>query len=271
MAERTGYRVTYDSISELHAAAEPWFGERARHAFSKWAGLEGGRREVKRLARDGWDTEAAQALDIADGAVDSVAADLNLINFRPLWDVSGCEVDVSRYLSGEPENMIDYEIVQSERAGRVIVLCASVSFSGALSVETVKQRGHMIAALAFALNRLGLNTELWADMTSEGSDGQFDSTRVLVKGANDELDPARIMFAYAHPAMLRTLCLSAMHAWPKGRHAPNEVGGGYGKVSDPIEDMPEGTIYLPSLRGLGTLPKPAEFIEDRLRSLGLIE
>lgn len=264
------YQATYDSTEAIAASAVPRISDRTyRHSDGgTWEGFNS-IAELKSLARDGWGTEADEALAIAESVVETVQQDHHMPAFRPLWDVSGCEVDVARYLSGEPENMIDYEMVKTSRSGRVIVLCASVSISGAVQPETIKRRGHGIAALAFALSRMGLAVELWADQAVK-SGSSIASNRVLVKGANDELDPARIMFAYAHPAMLRGLMMANMHNWPAAQRKMHRVGTGYGYPTDPVRDLPEGTIYLPSVLSSVDVPNAKDMLMHHLTELGLL-
>ena len=163
------------------------------------------------LARNGWQGVETEAMEIVDSAIDSIEAETDVVAFRPRFDVSGAEVDLGRYLSGEPECMIDYDLIAAPAAGRVITLCASVCVSGAISGETIKRRGFAIAALAFALMRLGFAVELWADMSISGRGGALGQMRILIKGLNDELDHAKVMFGYAHPAMLRGLGLPVAH------------------------------------------------------------
>lgn len=265
------HKVTYDSIEAISRVAVPLCSDGTYSLWrdTRWVGFES-IAELKSLAVDGWEAEAATALAIAEAAVETVEQDHDMPHFRAVWDVSGCEVDVARYLSGEPENMIDYEMTSTPRAGRVIVLCASVSYSSSVSVSSIKRRGHGIAALAFALSRMGLTVELWADLSSKCG-RSISTNRVLVKGANDLLDPARIMFAYAHPGMLRGLMMASMHAWPEPIRKRHEVGSGYGQPTDPRQDLPDGTIYLPSVLTDRDVPNAKEMLIKHLSVLGLID
>lgn len=267
------YRVTYGSVEELHTVAERHFvndtAYRGRGIRPSFTGVES-LSELKTLAIDGWAEEAAHAMSIAESAIETVAQDVSMPSFTADWAVAGSEVDVARYLSGEPECMIEYEPVATPRYGRVIVLCSSISVSGSVSTETIKRRGHAVAALAFALANMGFSTELWVDMTSKARNGDLDSTRVLVKGANDEIDAARIMFAFAHPGMMRALAMPAMHEWPEDKQKAHGVGNNYGKVTDPIKDLPEGTIYLPSVCSDRDVPDADKELARYLSELGIV-
>lgn len=270
-AVETGSEIehSYDSVIELAGAGlkNLWQFNEGR-LTKEWNGVDSSE-EARRFASEGWLGEAERALDVAAEAIEFVERDNEVSAFRGVWDVAGCEVDVSRYLAGQPENMIDYEIVPTVKSSRVIVLCASVCYSSAISVKNIKRRGHSVAALAFALSKLGFATELWADVSVTGG-GHAGRIRVQVKGSNDALDPALIMFAYSHPAMLRALALPAMHEWPKRFHKPICVGSSYGHPTDPKQDLPEGAIYLPSVRSSRDVPEVQEILLKYLRELGIL-
>lgn len=264
------YTDTYDSLAALAAAGE-------RHRFElhdAWGGFRGvdSWAEAKDLAIHGWQGVEAEAMAIAESAVETVEADHEQLGFAAVWDTTGCEVDVGRYLIGEPECMIDYQAVPATRVGRVITLCASVSISSVVSEESLKRRGFGIAALAFALGRLGFAIEMWADVSVAPmlGDGATARIRVLVKGANDELDPSKIMTAFAHPAMLRTLVFAAEHEFPEQVQKEVGVGRYYGSPRDPVEDMPEGTIYLPCVCTDRDIPDPEVMLRRQLKALGII-
>lgn len=263
----------YESVGELAAVG---IGNldlylRSRELCEEWHGV-GTVDDLRTLVSDGWLSESSAAMDVASDAVELVEQEHDLTSFRPMWDVSGCEVDVGRYLAGEPDNMIDYEITQTARSGRVIVLCASASYSGAVSGDTIKKRGHGIAALAFALSKLGFATELWVDVSSLGPDGKTKGRfRAKVKGPNDALDPALIMFAYSHPAVLRTLFIPAMHEVPERFQEALAVGASYGTPLDPKRDLEEGAIYLPAVRSNDDVPEAKEALLAHLRELGVLD
>lgn len=271
----TEYTITYDSVGELAAHGIKHIPEELEtkgYGFNQrraWYGVRS-MEEMHTLGTQGWQTEAAEALEVAERAIEQVDRDFHMPTFHPVWDVAGSEVDVARYLSREPENMIDYELVPTTRSGRVIILCASISYSSAISQDTIRSRGHVIAALAFALNTLGFATELWADMSATGRTGYVMNMRTLVKGPNDSLDPAQIMMAYAHPATLRGFALPAMYGLPKHLHTTMGVGGGHGTPRSPKEDLPDGTIYLPAVRSNEDLPDAQETLVHYMRELGII-
>jgi hypothetical protein len=185
---------------------------------------------------------------------------------EPVFDVSGDYVDVGRYLSGEPECMVDWPLQPTSAVGRVITLCAPVTWSGAVSDETIVRRGQVITALALALSRLGHNVELWADRTNTSHSGaRRTKIRVLVKGANDVLDPAKVLFAYAHPSMLHGLAWTYDRTWPQAFESAVQR-----RPTDPDRDLPEGTIYLPALSSDHDVPDAHAALREFIAQLGLL-
>jgi len=230
-----------------------------------------------RLARMGWQDELASVEEFSANLVDTIERDTTSTHFETVYGTEGCDVDVNRYLAGEPENMISYPLADISRAGRVITLAVSVTYSGGVSANTVRLRGHVMTAAAIALDRLGLNTEIWADRTIKNNlNGHLRrpaiSQRILVKSANDTIDPARILFATAHPAMLQSLCFKHCRygtRWGKDHKQSS------GHPQDPERFLPDGAIYMPTIntgRGDGTDPTGAvEALRAVLREAGVID
>lgn len=229
--------------------------------------------ETIKLARLGWQEGLADVEDMTAHMVDTVEQDTNSTHFDTLYGVDGCDVDIDRYLTGEPENMISYPMADISRAGRVITLVVSVTYSGGASSETVRQRGQVMTAAAIALDRLGLNTEIWADrtiLTAVKPGRPAISQRIMVKGPNDTIDPARILFATAHGSMLHHLCFKhARYATEWGKWTGDE----WGNPQDPEHFLPEGALYLPTFNaGRGdTAANAVENLKTVLRMAGAID
>lgn len=266
--------IVFDSLEDFASCAQRHSGEfEAAHGWDPYfCGAESIEAALS-LARNGWQEAEVEALNIVDSAIDAIDAETDVVAFRPLFAMSGAEVDMGRYLSGEPECMVDYELITAPSAGRVITLCASVCVSAAVSNETIKKRGYGIAALAFALMRLGFAVELWADITISGSGfggKALGQMRILVKGLNDELDPSKVMFGYAHPAMLRGLGLPVGHEFEPKLAQRLGIGRGYGRPAPCIEDLPEGTIYLPEICSNRDVPDAYNMLMRYMRELGIV-
>ena len=231
--------------------------------------------DALRLARYGWQEQLQAALDLAESAVKLAEQEHMLDTFNPVWDVTGAEVDVARYLQGEPECMIDFPLTKTSKSGRVITLVVSGAVSGAVSAETIVKRGQLIVALAMALGTLGHAVEIWCDFSSQAK-GLNSYQRALVKSASDELDPASLMFALAHPAMLRVLCFAVKDGYPVKGGFHNAFGKNLGRgapagrSADQAALFPEGTIFLPEIKSSYDVPDADEFLRQYLGELGLL-
>jgi hypothetical protein len=260
------YTVTYHSLEDFAAGAvKRNGGESFRYGDGdEWAG-GASLNEVLRMSREGWSDKLVETLDIAESAV-SMAEKEHMIHTiqDTVWDVAGDEVDIDRYLSGEPECMRSWPVQRVSKMGKVITLCASVCYSSAIQPETAIRRGQVIAALALAIQKLGHAVELWIDISS-GMDLK-GRIRVCLKGANDILDDSKVIFAYAHPSMLRVL---GFMVWDGSANRAAQ-GGGYGRPAAPLKDLPEGTIYLPELKSNRNLPDADEFMRQYLGEIGLL-
>lgn len=216
------------------------------------------------IARYGWQEGLQQAQPIVESALELIEhSNLETNTFQTYYDVAGAEVDVGAFCEGDPECMIDYEMIPISKVGRVVTLCASVTYSGGYEAKDLIERGSFLTALALALEKTGHPTELWVDFTTQGRGDTQPRTRVKVKGVNDHVDPAQIAFAYGHPAMLRHLLFMDWSDLPRDYQLP-----GFGMPCDPIEDLPEGTIYIPA-RILGE-DTTGQDVLNKLDELGLI-
>src|SRR5579872_114125 len=147
-------QVIYRSLAEYaDGAVKRCRGHGRVYSGSDFAGYATWEQALN-MARSGWHDELDTALELAESAVALAEREHMTDTFQPVWDVSGAEVDVARYLSGEPECMIDFPLSKTSKSGRVISMCASISVSGSVRPDTIQRRGQVITALAMALDRL---------------------------------------------------------------------------------------------------------------------
>jgi hypothetical protein len=251
-------RKVYSSLAELVADSRPCTNNyQGADQMDGWNGAT--LDQAKELAVTGWNAHLDATLDLVDSAVTSVETETPSTHFHTVYGTEGCDVDVDRYLAGEPECMISYPLVETPRVGRVITLCASIAYSASVDPPDMIRRGQVISALVLALSRMGLNTELWIDSTITSiSNSNSNTVRCLVKSANDVLDMSKVLFAYAHPAMLRQLVFGV----PTFSH---------GIPQPPKKDLPEGTIYLPEICKARGAPNADQELRKLLQDIGLAE
>jgi hypothetical protein len=264
MANNSRVTYTYDSLASLAAES----GRIKRGPYSEgyradgdWTlGADFG--DAVEMAATGWHDALPEALEVAESAVQMAEKEHMTDSFnQPAWDVTGAQVDVGAYLAGTPECMIDYPLTETSKVGRIITLAASCTVSASISGATVAKRGRLIVALAMALARLGHGVELWVSSTIGTAVGSIE-VNVKVKDVNDQIDPATIMFAFAHPAMFRRLIFGICEGKRRG---PT------GTVRPPRrESFPEGTIMLPEIYSDHDVPNADEFLRKYLGELGLL-
>lgn len=259
---------TYESLDE-------WAETAIKHRYdvqvsNSFAG-DNGWNDAIDMIKNGWEMGLREAMPISETALKTVETETELPSFNAEWLMSGSEVDVGRYLQGIPECMIEYEPTTISKVGRVITLCASVSASGSISAESMLRRGAAVVGLAMALEQCGHAMEIYAEMHATGRNDSDGTTRVLVKGAHDQIDPARIAYALGHPGMLRRFAFACMHELPPKIRTALGTGITYGTPTNPRQDLPDGTIYLPCVRSNHDIPDADRFIIETLREIGLVE
>lgn len=234
--------------------------------------MEGTVAEMIQYGKYGWDASLDEAMEVSEKAIETVQKEHELTTFHAVWDVTGSDVDVARYLNGEPENMIDYPMTTVSTVGRVVTLVVGGFYSAGVSAESIKARGHVVTAFALALAKLGYQLECWYDLTGTGhSNGYTGSVRVLVKGANDILDASKIQFMFAHPGATRALGFLSAHRWPAAWRKRMGIGHFYFSPHKLRRTFPEGTIYLPEVSGWSDRPDAADELKSLLRQAGVID
>jgi hypothetical protein len=229
--------------------------------------------------------------------------------FEPVHDVCGADVDIDAYLHGAPENMIEYPLQKTSNIGNVVTLCVDVQYGLNLSAKTIIDRGATIASLAILLERLGHQTELYVSdeyslrspISPVSAKWERVMYRVRVKGTKDFIDPAKIMFAYAHPGIQRGMGFTCAQ---DVRRNENEYGlsdgerygynrssllkpvpdtgprmpglgiqlhnSSFGPVTRTTRDLPEGTIYIDPLLRNTDAPNAELELRRFLMQLGLL-
>ncbi len=218
--------------------------------------------QAKAFALNGWTADLDDVLNI----VDSVAKleQREHVAWEQRHDYAGPDLDIGRYVAGEPECCVEYFPTHTPKLGKVVTVCSSVSASCGVSSTTIRERGTLVAAFILACQHLGVNVEAWVDSTA--SYGETISRKVCVKRADEPLDVARILFAFSHPAMLRAMMQAEWHS------RPNTTGRswGAGQPMSPHKSLPEGTIYMGELCSARDVPTAARELEKMLRDADVI-
>lgn len=173
-------------------------------------------------------------------------------DFASTYDVAGSEVDMGRYMSGEPECMVESMPMKVMRTGRVIKIAVPVCYPSTIKAETVKARGAAVMALVNAFAMMQHPVEIYACLGIHGGRDKRMSYSIKVQAADQPLNMGRVMFALAHPTMLRHLLFAAEHQENANIQRDFGIGGSYGHpgyetIIDDLDINVENAIILPPL------------------------
>lgn len=202
--------------------------------------------EAKRLFIEGW----PQGVVEMRGMVEDIERVLLDKIPRPTThrDVYGSDVDISAYMEGDPECMVDWRIEpQTDQGIRIIV---NGTFSAGISQRKIKARGAAIVAFLHALQMVDIPAELWGYWAVNNYDDAKHEVWVRISRPGYEIDIERVAFLLAHPSMLRRIVFAA---WEREDQATRDRFGfrkdrGYGHVHNLGEDeRSDGDLYLPGM------------------------
>jgi hypothetical protein len=195
------------------------------------------------------------------------------IAFVPTYDVSGAEVDIDRYLMGEPENMIEYVPAPMPKRGRVVRVLMSAAWPSTVSTDTIQRYGATIVAFVEILHKMNLSPDIWIE-NCHGAGDEPHSTLIHVHNAADPLDIDDVMFAICHPAMQRRLMFRVQETLPTRTRRRCGFFSGYGAVREyQCAEIVEPSVMMP----IGTssdvrriVDDPAAWIADAIESVGMV-
>lgn len=194
-----------------------------------------------KLAREGWGDGESKVKQLSQVLFDRVSNQIEREFIQ--YDVEGSEIDVARYLDGEPECWQRFETRVTEGAGRRIVTIAyNCAASAGVSADVLLAKGAAVVALVELLEFAGHGVRVIICDGQQGS--MLTETYVTVKEPDQPIDVSRIAFAVAHPATMRRLMFSVWEQFPPAvREAINVPHGGYGMPCD-VRKAHRGDIYM---------------------------
>ena len=198
--------------------------------------------------RDGWSKTASllEACSLAYNGWSEIRPDVDrLLNslmerldarfgdrYVTKYDVQGSFVDVGAFLQGVPECMVEFESEPAAAMGRVVRIVVAGTASSDIDPDDILRRGTAVVALIDCLHKMGLGVELWWDSTITGSDHNNHCTAVRLHDSAEPMDIDSIMFAVAHPSMLRRLTFSVQEQSETAEKQNARPYGGYGRPTD---------------------------------------
>lgn len=190
----------YTAVNGLHIT-DAELGEPGTNHY-EWSG--GTFSEVMAMAKgDGYSTSVPKVDELVRN-IDTDLGEALTPNFDWQYDVTGSDIDMGRFVGGEPENMISVIPMKVMRTGRIISLYIPGNFAANIDPELLIARGAACVALADAFAKVQHPLEIWSTLINDSGRNR-SALLVNIQEATQPLDMGRIMFALAHPGFSRQL------------------------------------------------------------------
>jgi hypothetical protein len=171
------------------------------------------------LADNGWSD--APRLDLL---ADQIAPAATRTAHEMHHAVAGAFVDVSRYIEGHPEDMLEFT---EEPAPRSLSLAVQISKSASVSNRSMELAGAVALAVIDTLSSAGISAELYGYATAQGKANAL--TIFPLKRASEQVDPNQIAFWLCHPAAFRQLIFGFWDTCPKAFYTDTDQHSGGGR------------------------------------------
>jgi len=162
----------------------------------------------------------------------------------PAASVVGDYLNVPEFLAGTPDHWRRFEPDNPrEHRPRIIRLLVNCTANCGTDADVLARRGAAFMALVVRLELAGWRVQLWAGLKMTSIDGRgYYAGMVLVKRAEQHIDPDRLAFIVTHPAAFRRFGfrLYEHHYQSNKALAASVDGGGYGSSQNPPDSLLAG-------------------------------
>lgn len=239
----------FDSLDHFANVAYSIPKEEWHQAKPKWAG--GTHLQARRMAKGkGWQEAIGMVDVITKHVANLVDAETISDSFTYRYDVVGGAIDIGRFLTGEPECMIEAHPVPLARRGKVARIVVPIAYNANVDSSLAMKRGAAVVGLIESLARAHYSLEVWAVSAghSFGGNKRF-AYSVKVADAAVAFDPAMVAFGVGHPAMFRRLSFNVECQEGFGMRSDFEIPSRMGKAPGDVvlEDLPEYARNSPSI------------------------
>lgn len=259
--------ISTDASDFLSEEAKSHRASRRLRRDGEWTGTSTWEEAVD-LARNGWQEGVKRLSDLRDSLMDEVGS--LIPEPVPVMDVAGEVVDVGAYVTGQPEHMVTW--FDDDGRTRQIHVVVNVVASAERSKESMMMRGLLAAGLVDSLEHAGHRVRL--DVVSLHGGGRKYGALAHLKRESEVLDLERVVFACAHPSMLRRIVFGAMESVPN-KTARDAIGvlHGYGHPIDSHDFLfPDGKpdVYIGNAQKASDLNEVRDQVIGYLRQSGVL-
>lgn len=262
---------SFDSLYEMaqyaKANPKPQSSENGTEDFTGSASLQ----EATDLALHGWAEVRPEVDALVDDLNERIAGVMS-DHFVVHHDVTGADVNVGLFMSGEPECMMQFVQEPEARMGRVVKVLVNGVTNARTPKEHILKRGAGVIALVNTLHLMGVGVELWFESPIQGTDRRTYSTVCKLHDSEQPLDIDNIMFALAHPSMLRRLVFSVQERSEYQRQQRAFTGQGYGTCADlALDKVIDFDVKVERLDYRDPIvDNPMDWIVSKVTGLGLV-
>lgn len=245
-------RVEFDSLTEMaqyiednegkyaadcHGSSASTIEERNRFYYTR------DMKEAIELARNGWKKGA----DLISKSLEHVHAIGKGYTFTPKSEVSGESVDIGKFLSGDPENMLEWELV--ETTGKKVV---DIYFNCVASASTDGQQliryGSVCLTVVDYLESIGVRVNLYSYFSTPLQ--RKDKMIICkLKGADEYLNLQSCAFGLCHPSMMRRFMFRIIELFEGWHQSGYGTQVEYGKTAMGIH---EDSVIFQTLNRVGS-------------------
>lgn len=230
----------------------------------------------RKCAADWCDTyDFAEAMDLGRKGDFKTAekikpTDLYLHNKNALnaviYDYAGDNVDIGRFVSGEPECMMSLR----KKGKPIITLLVNVSVDCGVEAEKIIERGRAVLDIVSGLEANGYAVDITI------IDSMYDNThrnywnKIKIKDCKEYMNLPQLAFWLVSPSVLRRLGFRHSELYPDD--IQGDIGEGYGRPRDLEKqelDLEKDTIYFPKLDSWGRGIDFSKNIKQALEQYGI--
>lgn len=219
---KSGLKVAYfENLTDILDWCESevgntqWSGdsERTDNAYVNWSGTSSLKDAIK-IGREGWSEGAKKIKKNIDG--------FHVVGLKttpaPHYEVSGDSVDVGRFLSGEPENMLNWEEVE-EDGHKVVDIYYNCAVSGRYDADCITRYGSAVVSVIDYLESTGRRCNLYAywSMIEMSRKATKRAYVIQIKRSEEALNIASCAFCLGHPSFVRRILFKTMQSMPEFR------------------------------------------------------
>ena len=226
-AERTSFYGEFHISDEVSSNKDRFTGT---HSYE----------EAEDLLLHGWDEMAKELTE----KLGNIKANSNKYKNKTIYNVSGYQACVPRYLQGIPTNMISNKRIVTKQ--KVLNITKDFGYSRKVSSRTIKEESIKVLKLINQLELQGYRCNVDICFVNKHNRGNtYDCISIRIKNASQKMNIKKMAFPLVHPSMFRRIMFGLMERLPECEN----YGYGYGYCTkyDETKHLFKDEYYIPRI------------------------